>query len=96
MQCLISGSDLTANEIYSLLNCGVQILNVDRTVHDETYFLNIRTAINELQEMHTMTYYRPCALSITMSLNDPVQFDENVSYSNCNKGGALSLANVTV
>ncbi|XP_026322418.1 pyruvate kinase 2-like [Hyposmocoma kahamanoa] len=70
--------DLTANEIYSLWGCGIQIFNVDLTVHDEMYLLNVKNAIKELQEMQKMIHYRPIALSITISLNDPAECDENV------------------
>ncbi|KAJ8727534.1 hypothetical protein PYW07_001653 [Mythimna separata] len=67
--------------IHCLTNVGVNIFNIDMTKHNTEYFNAIRDAMASsasMPEMIPCAYYTPVALSVTMSVNDPIDVDDRV------------------
>ncbi|KAJ8733333.1 hypothetical protein PYW08_001631 [Mythimna loreyi] len=68
-------------DIRSLTNVGVNIFNVDMTKYDVEFFNTIRDALAlsaTMPEMIPTAYYTPVALSVIMSVNDPIDVDDRV------------------
>ncbi|VVD01351.1 unnamed protein product [Leptidea sinapis] len=78
---LIDKRQYSAHDIHSLVLSGVSIFNIDRNIHSEQYFVDIKSAIKGAQkipEIHPSQYYTPVTLAITMSIESPVAVDEDV------------------
>ncbi|XP_030028120.2 pyruvate kinase isoform X2 [Manduca sexta] len=68
-------------DIQALLTTGVNIFNIDRTVHDGYFYEKVKGIIkntNEICECYPSSYYRPIGLSVTMSVLEPVDIDNEV------------------
>ncbi|KAF9407311.1 hypothetical protein HW555_012616, partial [Spodoptera exigua] len=68
-------------EIYSLVNAGVNIINVDMTLHDNEYFQKIKGALElaqKIPENVPSAYKCPIGLSVTISATKPIDVDERV------------------
>ncbi|KAH9640421.1 hypothetical protein HF086_018087 [Spodoptera exigua] len=68
-------------EIYSLVNAGVNIINVDMTLHDTEYFQKIKGALElaqKIPENVPSAYKCPIGLSVTISATKPIDVDERV------------------
>ncbi|CAH0702880.1 unnamed protein product [Spodoptera exigua] len=66
-------------EIYSLVNAGVNIINVDMTLHDTEYFQKIKGALElaqKIPENVPSAYKCPIGLSVTISATKPIDVDE--------------------
>ncbi|KOB63457.1 Pyruvate kinase, partial [Operophtera brumata] len=63
-------------EITSLISIGVNIFNVDRTIHDEETFRQLEEVIDGIENkpmvLFPEKYYRPISLSVTMSVENPI------------------------
>lgn len=68
-------------DIRALVSAGVNIINVDMTIHDNGFFQKIKNDIDFFEKIpdNVSSVYIPIALSVTMSANNPIDFDERVS-----------------
>uniref|UniRef100_A0A2H1V661 SFRICE_033455 n=1 Tax=Spodoptera frugiperda TaxID=7108 RepID=A0A2H1V661_SPOFR len=67
-------------DIRALVSAGVNIINVDMTIHDKGFFQKIKNDIDFFEKIpdNVSSVYIPIALSVTMSANNPIDFDERV------------------
>lgn len=69
-------------DINALKNAGVNIFNIDLTKADQDYYEKIKDSILEAQSMPELikcSYNTPVTLSVTMSINNPIEIDDRVS-----------------
>ncbi|KOB77394.1 Pyruvate kinase, partial [Operophtera brumata] len=69
-------------EITTLISIGVNIFNVDRTIHDEETFRQLEEVIDGIENkpmvLFPEKYYRSISLSVTMSVENPVPITKRV------------------
>ncbi|XP_026737530.1 pyruvate kinase-like isoform X2 [Trichoplusia ni] len=68
-------------DINALKNAGVNIFNIDLTKANQEYYEKIKDSILEAQSMPELikcSYNTPVTLSVTMSVNNPIEIDDRV------------------
>lgn len=74
------GKKYDAYQIYALWCCGVNIFNVDITIHDVSFFNEIKSFVESAQQLYKPKFYRPIAMSVTVSVKEPLEIDNRVRF----------------
>ncbi|RVE43525.1 hypothetical protein evm_011810 [Chilo suppressalis] len=80
---VIRQSSIDVDDIYRLLCNGVNIFNIDRTIQKEELYDYLKEAVCEavlIPRMYPSLYIRSVALSITMSVNNPIEVDDRIDF----------------
>ncbi|XP_022825613.1 pyruvate kinase-like [Spodoptera litura] len=67
-------------DIRALVNAGVNIINVDMTIHNNGFFQQIKIAVDFFEKIPQImpSLYIPVGLSVTMSALNPIDLDNRV------------------
>ncbi|KAJ2951981.1 hypothetical protein O0L34_g4244 [Tuta absoluta] len=73
----IHSSTYSSFNLYNLWCVGVNIFNVDRTIHNHEFFKDICTKISEARIINGTELYRPIGVAVTLSTKMPVEINED-------------------